>query len=240
MLLAVFCSCLRTACLNLRVESLCDLWFLRGSEPLALHAKLVQIKTPAQQRKVENSAVPAGSPLLLLQGTQATTEPSLRQPQAASHSGRQLVRAGPLATHPSPTASASLSPPPCKVESLLSPSLSRHDVLGFECLVSLHSNRHLTSLDSHLLLPSPPTTLCPPLSHLSPQPRGPPLQLQPLSRTRPPRGPRLFLRTLWRLPAPCQHHPLHPCLSPRCPSPPLRRSCPARSLTFHTVSPSMS
>lgn len=68
---------------------------------------------------------------LLLQGTRASAEASLHHPQATPHPGQRLVRADSLATHPSPP-SASLSPPPCKVEPLLSSSLSPHSFKGLK------------------------------------------------------------------------------------------------------------
>lgn len=89
--------------------------------------------TTATTRRTGKSSIPAGSQLLplLLQGTRAATpEPSPYQPRAAPPAGHRLVHADSLATHPSPP-SASLSPPPCKVESLLPSSSSHHRILGF-------------------------------------------------------------------------------------------------------------
>lgn len=91
---------------------------------------LCMVNCSNAQQKLENSPVPAGSLPLLLQGPRATTEPSLHQPQATSHARHQLVHAGSLASHPSPSP-VSLLPPPCKVMSLPSSSLSYHDILGF-------------------------------------------------------------------------------------------------------------
>lgn len=114
---------------------------------------------------------------VFLQGTQAEREPSPHQPQPTSHTDYQLVNADPLGAIQSPQ-SASLSPPPCKVESLLSPRCHSQVCCPFLNIISfyLHSNQHptyqapcqispslirlsLLQLDSHLLPPCPPSTL---------------------------------------------------------------------------------
>lgn len=86
----------------------------------------------ATTRRSGKSSIPAGSQLflLLLQGTRATPEPSPYQPRAAPPAGHQLIHADSLATHSSPP-SASLSPPPCKVESPLPSSSSHHHIHFF-------------------------------------------------------------------------------------------------------------
>ena len=114
---------------------------------------------------------------VLLQGTHAERGPSPHQPQPTSHSET-------LGATQSPE-SASLSPPPCKVESHTPPSLSQSEFLGIfkQHVFYLHSNHHPISRAPcprslsliHLCLFQPGTRLsspCPP-STLSPLPFHP-------------------------------------------------------------------